>query len=348
MACVYCNSTNELTEEHIFPDALGGRATVAEMVCRGCNNRFPHEFEQEFVKGFFLIRFLLRVPSRRGGIETIPAEVVIDGAARTATVSRSGGIAVPTLKVEEAESNGEARIIYRIFSREAADTLCHAATTRGWNLNQGRALLREIQAVVNVDLRFITSLEAHRTVAKIAYTGFAARAGRHVAESHDFTTVRNFIARGEGPSPTRLFLNHNVADRFQLGPHHHAIVLACDGQTHIAHAMVVIFGGLFYLVELTSQCVVNVFQSYGYNSQTGNEDPVIVAQSDNERLMVQDILWGNTVWNDYGQSLNSSFPIGVTHSVLKSAPKEMREWSTRDDILRREQRFPSCGEIRCC
>lgn len=42
--CPYCSTTSpELTDDHVFPNFLGGRATVR--VCRNCNSKFGHAFE---------------------------------------------------------------------------------------------------------------------------------------------------------------------------------------------------------------------------------------------------------------------------------------------------------------
>lgn len=47
--CVYCESTSELTVDHVVPKSKGGRSTWENLVtaCRSCNNRkddkLPHE-----------------------------------------------------------------------------------------------------------------------------------------------------------------------------------------------------------------------------------------------------------------------------------------------------------------
>lgn len=327
MACVYCGRTDDLTEEHVFPDALGGRSTVADMVCRACNSRFSAEFEQDFVRGLSLIRFLLRVPTRRGRVEKLSAETVVDGAVRPAKVLADGEISVPTFRIEEEEKDGERRIIYKTFSKEAQDALLEAAKKKGLELTEGAALLSEIEAVVELDLRFVVSVEAYRTVAKIAYTGYAQRAGRQSAESAGFQPLRDFIAQGEGPSPVRLFLNRKFAAHFNAGPHQHALVLGCNGQTHLAHAIVVIFGGLYYLVNLTDQCFVDVFQSYGCNCQAGSEDRVLVGHLENERLMIEEVLHGNTIWDDYSQSLDYLVPFWCNKLGLTIRPDPQDEYA---------------------
>src|ERR1051325_6678735 len=143
MPCVYCGSQDDLTEEHVFPDVLGGGATVEDLVCRRCNNEFSRDFEQAFAGGFLLIRFLLGVRGRRGLVDALPAEVVVDGEVRPARV-RAGEIAVHSFKVEEGELNGERRIMYRTFSQEAANALRTRANKRGWDLEEGPELLREM------------------------------------------------------------------------------------------------------------------------------------------------------------------------------------------------------------
>jgi hypothetical protein len=48
MKCPYCNIREMASDDHIFPQFLGGRQTIR--TCRECNNRFGHTFEAEVSK----------------------------------------------------------------------------------------------------------------------------------------------------------------------------------------------------------------------------------------------------------------------------------------------------------
>lgn len=46
--CVICKEVKPLTEEHIFPDGIGGCLT-ADILCKDCNSKFGHKID-----GFYL------------------------------------------------------------------------------------------------------------------------------------------------------------------------------------------------------------------------------------------------------------------------------------------------------
>src|ERR1700730_65057 len=40
MACIFCGSTKNLTDEHVFPPFLGGKLKVIDGSCTGCNGSY--------------------------------------------------------------------------------------------------------------------------------------------------------------------------------------------------------------------------------------------------------------------------------------------------------------------
>jgi len=114
-----------------------------------------------------------------------------------------------------------------------------------------------------------------------------------------FYAVRRYIAEGDADvEPVRLFVNNDLCARFQIAPHQHALVLSCDAVTRFAHAMVVLFGGLFYLVELASDVRIDVQSSEALNAQTGEKQAILVGHWANEIHMLADVLHGPTTWDD--------------------------------------------------
>jgi len=67
MKCIYCNeekNINELSLEHIFPSALGGKSIKSELfktrnVCKRCNNLSGLYIDSIFVKNFFATSLVL-------------------------------------------------------------------------------------------------------------------------------------------------------------------------------------------------------------------------------------------------------------------------------------------------
>ncbi|MGR6342355.1 HNH endonuclease [Priestia megaterium] len=54
MRCIICKQLKEnLTEEHIFPDAIGGTLTLKN-VCKECNNKLGHSVDHHLVDNWFI------------------------------------------------------------------------------------------------------------------------------------------------------------------------------------------------------------------------------------------------------------------------------------------------------
>ena len=127
-----------------------------------------------------------------------------------------------------------------------------------------------------------------------------------MAASGAFATTRAYLSEGTGESPARLFLNDNFKQNFQVGPHQHAIVLAGENKMRCVYAVVIVFGALSYLVQLSAVYEGADFsQTYAYDAQKGEQCPVIVAKVDNEFHLIHDVLEGATIWNDTRKSADS-------------------------------------------
>ena len=71
--CLFCpREQDHLTDEHVFPAALGGTLILKNAVRDVCNHGFS-EFEQRISFELAPIRFLLQIPDRRGKIPTVQA-----------------------------------------------------------------------------------------------------------------------------------------------------------------------------------------------------------------------------------------------------------------------------------
>lgn len=70
--CGICNellTTDNASEEHIIPNALGGRRVVNGFLCRPCNNRAGREWDAPLVKALQHFSILLEVRRDRGSVQ---------------------------------------------------------------------------------------------------------------------------------------------------------------------------------------------------------------------------------------------------------------------------------------
>jgi hypothetical protein len=147
-------------------------------------------------------------------------------------------------------------------------------------------------------LDFIGEPVALRTATKVAYFALAKVAGRRFGESSAFSDARQYIATGEG-SPARLFVNQNYAANTNIGPHQHFVQVYCNGAERTVYATVTFFGGLSYLVPLsTNYDGADHGFSYAYDSLQRKVTPLFVGQFENERLATEDVRKGHTVYDN--------------------------------------------------
>jgi hypothetical protein len=66
--CIYCDSSESLSDEHIFPYGLGGRLVLPKASCSKCA-KTTGKFEQNCLKKLYgVARHLLGIPSRKKGM----------------------------------------------------------------------------------------------------------------------------------------------------------------------------------------------------------------------------------------------------------------------------------------
>ncbi len=70
--CVVCLNNEELSEEHIIPESVGGLLTIND-VCRKCNQRFAKNIDEPFSKSDFisLYRMSANIPGKRGVVPNV-------------------------------------------------------------------------------------------------------------------------------------------------------------------------------------------------------------------------------------------------------------------------------------
>jgi hypothetical protein len=100
--CIYCGRTENLTDEHIVPFALGGNLILPDASCSECN-KITSAFEQKVLRGFMRDartagRFQTRRPEERPA--TIPISIKQDGEFKSVQVPSAealGMLALPKL-----------------------------------------------------------------------------------------------------------------------------------------------------------------------------------------------------------------------------------------------------------
>ena len=73
--CIFCGSVDDLTDEHVVPEALSGigQIIIERGSCRSCNNYANENYEQPALKADFLpVRHMLELKRKRRGRQQAP------------------------------------------------------------------------------------------------------------------------------------------------------------------------------------------------------------------------------------------------------------------------------------
>jgi HNH endonuclease len=78
MACIFCGTEENLTEEHLFPAFSGANLIVPDASCQKCNSQCG-DFENVVARLTETARHIFEIPNRYGRIPTAPVKVEIQG-----------------------------------------------------------------------------------------------------------------------------------------------------------------------------------------------------------------------------------------------------------------------------
>lgn len=304
--CLFClqnREWEELTDEHIFLAALGGDLVLEHAVCATCNNGFSKAFEQAVAAHFADFRFILLIPDRYGNVPERRVKVEIDGELLDAKVLPDRTIQLKPV-VTCVKKAGVIEVVYRHATEKQIEDAQQKSHKEGVELILDKMPEQEGEVNMSGDLRFIDSPEVLRTVTKAAYTTLALRMGREFAMRDIFASTRDYIRTGNVDPKARLFLHEEYMEACQQGPHQHSVILAARNNRRSVDAIVRLFGGLSYLVNLSdSYDGPDFFNTLVYHSQKGEECPVLFANAQAELLQVEEVSSSEaTVWNDRARS----------------------------------------------
>lgn len=300
--CLLCGVSENLTEEHIIPAALGGDDVVPNGSCLKCNGDSSREYEAAFNNALKNVCHVLGVGNRQKEVPSIRAVAVIDGSKFNVVLERGGKFRLQEKKEQRVLENGKKVTDYFLFSDERVKEVQERLERRGERLVQDftphtvRPIEFEPESFMPLD--FIGEQAALRTATKIAYFAMAKHARRQFAQSAAFDAARKYLVTGNG-SPARLFVNEDFATNTRIGPHQHTVQVYCNGKERTVYAIVSFFGGLTYLVQLsTSYQGADYGFTYAYDALQRRQTGHLVGNFDNERLAIEDVRFGKTVFDD--------------------------------------------------
>jgi hypothetical protein len=299
--CLFCPTDQDpLTDEHVFPAALGGILVVESSVCSECNNGFSR-FEQPLIMELAPIRLIFRIPDRYGRIPYAEATVKTGTKEYDARVMGDGRLQMKRIVTEIINQDGKREFLHQFLTERQREQLEREAKEKGFELVQeGPGQPEEAEVHLGGELMVIGTSNGLRTASKIALMGLAFRAGCNLARSNAFDELRTYVTKGNGNPPARLFVHQEFMNAVQQGPHQHSIIVAGRHDKRRVDAIVTLFGGILYFVEMSNHYDgADFFATLVYDAHRGELNGILQSHFQAEMLQTEDVLSSpETVWAD--------------------------------------------------
>ena len=192
--CFSCCQQKALTEEHIIPQALGGKYS-AWIYCKDCNDNFGREIDSQLVKNLGYFSTILKIDRDRGKNQPYDISLVKDGTELT----HDGGKLTrkkPIVKIEKVDDNIKS-IDIRARSESELDKII-AGVKRKYKLGSSvKKIYEEHPGPTDTkrDFVFDNSL-IRRAVAKIVYSLICIKLPESYVLSVPFDNIREYIRFG--------------------------------------------------------------------------------------------------------------------------------------------------------
>jgi hypothetical protein len=257
--CIVCRTTENLTDEHIFPAFNGANLVVANGSCKLCNNTCS-KFEQKLAGELETTRHIFEIQDRYGEVPKLPVAVEVRGEGAQPVEVR--GRRTPEGEIELYDFVSETKVengkkVRRGFfvSAESAEKFIERSRRRGEKTTElGVPKELTLQSSAQQTITFAFTYEARRLAAKIALGSLAWWYGTDYACFPQFDTLKNIIV-GQPQEPAalgqRIFANKDFASDHARTPRQHTVRAYLSAGMHKGWASVTLFGGLSYIVELT-------------------------------------------------------------------------------------------------
>jgi hypothetical protein len=172
--CIFClNEFLELTDEHVFPAALGGVLVLKDSVCAVCNNGFS-KFEQPLAEELAPFRLILQIPDRRGEIPQVAATVKTQDKEYDARVKGDGKVQLKPIVTEVTTTEGKKEYWYKFATERQKEKLRQEAKEKGREfIETGPGNPEQAEVHLGGELEAIGAEPGLRTASKIAYVGLA-------------------------------------------------------------------------------------------------------------------------------------------------------------------------------
>jgi hypothetical protein len=313
MPCMFCGTNEKLTREHVFPAFMGGELTVPSGSCERCNGEFG-QMESRLRDSTKFLLHLLQIENRKGEVPTARVDVEIRGMNVEGLFGfreADGTVSLSDVVLEEVKEDGKKHRQGFFVSKESADRFIARSVARGEKTTE-LPVPEEIvlDASFGQTLEFAFTLEARKVVGKIALAAIAHKYDLTYALSPQFDGLRQVrTAKTENELPLRVFCNKTFMGAHSRNAHQHSVMCYLSAGKKKGWALVTLFGGLSYIVEVTGKYDERSsrhFSIFFDASVKKPQNPVVLAD---EMSLIGEVLSKATVFEDQHAVDEQWFPI---------------------------------------
>ena len=327
MACIFCGSQDNLTDEHVFPAFIGGKIEVIDGSCKRCNAEFGLA-EAELKGPITPLLNLLQISNRYDVVPNAQLKANIRGLdlkSLPAFMDGKGQIILSDFVKTSVSDDG--RLLRQGFflTREAGNVFVERARAKGLQVIP-REVPTEIviEATYTVTLPFAFSIEARKVAAKIALAAIAYELGCSFALTPQFDFLRGArTASRVEDLRVWIFANEGFMGAHLRPAHQHNAMCYLSGGMRQGWVLVTLFGGISYLVEATraySEPTSRQFSIF-YDAATKERvNPVVLA---NEMALIGHVLSPATKFEDREAVYDQWHPIISAFCAQKGMTVEL-------------------------
>ena len=242
MECIYCGTSEDLSESDIIPDALTNARIINRNVCRVAhNNRFSDLFESKVISDLGFITNELDIKSSKGKkYASYAATIKIDGTEYETSLQNDKSIFDG--RVLKSKDKKHIMSSMETINKIAKDE----SSVQQIDVNQ-----IEIEKSVRINTEIFFEESMFRMISKIAYEWYCAKNG--VSGKHpEFDNIISYITNGEGECPVSIIqeegLYRYLSMQVSLGSH---VLFAFETPENEIAVVVSLFGIIMYQVTIT-------------------------------------------------------------------------------------------------
>lgn len=239
--CIYCGSSEDLSESDIIPDALTNARIYNKNVCRiAHNNKFSDMFESNVIKALAYITNKLNIKSSKGKkYASYDAIIKIRGVEYNVFLQGDHNLFDGRVIKSTDKTN-------MISSYEKLIEIAgHRGEIEHLDINN-----LEIEKTVRVNNEIFFDQSMYRMISKIAFEWYCAK-NNIVGYHQEFDNVITFITTGNGNNPVSIVQNEKTYDALseevELGSHTLFAFETANGEINV---VISLFGLMMYRVIL--------------------------------------------------------------------------------------------------